>query len=139
MVCVVRCVPLEEKFALPADGEPSAREPRLGREAERGSSSPAGKADKSFVLSRCQIAPGIDRKGQSAVLPAGVTVVVAQGYGCMILLRNRQTNDPMGGFGAQGAEVRNMWMGGYLTKGNPSVCLGPSGGRVSIPRAIQRN
>jgi hypothetical protein len=97
---------------LPADREPSAREPRLGREAERGSSWPAGKADKSFVLSRCQIAPSIDGNGQSAVLPAGVTVVVAQGYGC-------QANDPMGGFGAQGAEVRNMWMGGYLTKGNP--------------------
>ena len=29
-----------------------------------------------------------------------------------------------------------MRMGGYLTKGNPSVCLGPSGGWVSIPRAI---
>jgi hypothetical protein len=29
-----------------------------------------------------------------------------------------------------------MWMGGYLTKGNPSVCLGRSGGWVSIPRAI---
>jgi hypothetical protein len=30
-----------------------------------------------------------------------------------------------------------MWMGGYLTKGNPSVALGPEDARVSIPPAIQ--
>src|SRR5580704_8861087 len=42
----------------------------------------------------------------------------------------------MGGLGAQVAELRNMRMGGYLTKGNPAVCLGPSGGWVSIPPAI---
>jgi len=30
-----------------------------------------------------------------------------------------------------------MWMGGYLTKGNPSVCLGSSGeAGWSIPPAI---
>ena len=44
----------------------------------------------------------------------------------------------MSGFGAQGAEVRNMWMGGYLTKGNPLSFLGPEEAGRALPLRFQR-